>query len=331
MAGARPRGGAAAVLPVDEHQLVFASEIKAILEVLGNLARPDEGQLARTSRRRAVHAPASMFRGVRKVPPGHVVEVSARGEVTVTPYWTLPGPEDLEQCSHTETIDLVERTLRQAIDSSLVADVPVGAYLSGGVDSGLIVALADAARREAGASDPIATFSAEFGDPRVDETAHSQAVSSMFGTDHHRVLIRPDDFQGMWEHLTWHRDAPVSEPADIAVAQLAKAARKHVKVVLSGEGSDELFGGYPKYRYARATTLANRLPSRARARAMRFLGDAVPASQARLRIAFRALAAEPDAAMEDWFAPFTDYEIDALLGVEAQPHAVSCRIAMRST
>ena len=73
----------------------------------------------------------------------------------------------------------------------------MGAYLSGGVDSSLIVALADAARREAGASDPIATFSAEFGDPRVDETAHSQAVSSMFGTDHHRVLIRPDDFRGM--------------------------------------------------------------------------------------------------------------------------------------
>ncbi len=299
---------------VDGEQLVFASEIKALLEVLGDRVRLDRDQVRGYLRSRAVHAPATLFAGIAKVPPGHVVEVSGRGEVVVTPYWRLPSPEDVLDCSPAEAVDLVEETLRSAVDASLVADVPVGAYLSGGVDSSLIVALADAARQRAGSAEPISTFSAEFGDPRFDETEYSTLVSEVLGTDHHRVLIRPGDFRASWEHLTWHRDAPVSEPADIAVAQLATAARQHVKVVLSGEGSDELFAGYPKYRYAGATALANRLPARARSTGARVLERALPANRAKLRIAVRALAAERGTRMEDWFAPFTDYEIDALLG-----------------
>lgn len=303
------------VLPLyyylDDRQLVFASEPKAILEVLGHRARLDRDQLRSYLKARAVHAPATLFEGIRKVPPGHVVDVSGTGKVTVSAYWTLPSPDDVEHCTPEEAVDRVEAALRLAIDASLVADVPVGAYLSGGVDSSLIVALATAARREAGSTAPVATFAAEFGDPRVDETPYSELVARTVGSDHHRVRIRPDDFRETWEHLTWHRDAPVSEPADIAVAQLATAARQHVKVVLSGEGSDELFGGYPKYRYARATSLASRVPSGPRSAALQRLERAVPAGRGRLRIGMRSLAG---ARMEDWFAPFTDYEIDALLG-----------------
>ncbi|PUA82351.1 asparagine synthase (glutamine-hydrolyzing) [Nocardioides currus] len=303
------------VLPLyyylDEHQLVFASEPKAILAVLGERARLDREQLRTYLRARAVHAPATLFEGIRKVPPGHVVTVSATGRATVAPYWTLPSPDEVEHGTPEEAVDRVEAALRDAIDASLVADVPVGAYLSGGVDSSLIVALAAAARREAGSTTPVATFAAEFGDPRVDETAHSELVSRTVGTDHHRVLIRPDDFRETWQHLTWHRDAPVSEPADIAVAQLATAARQHVKVVLSGEGSDELFGGYPKYRFAHATALAGRLPASARAAALRRLERALPASRGKARIGLRSLGG---ARMEDWFAPFTVHEVDALLG-----------------
>ncbi|WP_219924241.1 asparagine synthase (glutamine-hydrolyzing) [Nocardioides campestrisoli] len=315
----------AGVLPlyyyVDGERLVFASEIKALLEVLGDKVRLDRDQVRSYLRARAVHAPATLFAGIAKVPPGHVVEVSGRGEVVVAPYWQLPSPEDVLDCTPAEAVDLVEEGLRSAVDASLVADVPVGAYLSGGVDSSLVVALAEAARRRAGSNEPIATFSAEFGDPRFDETEYSTLVSQMFGTDHHRVLIQPEDFRGSWEHLTWHRDAPVSEPADIAVAQLATAARQQVKVVLSGEGSDELFGGYPKYRYAGATALADRLPARARTIGARALERALPAGRGKLRIAVRALTGEPRTRMEDWFAPFTDYEIDALLGTSHRPAA----------
>ena len=309
---------------VDEHQLVFASEPKAILEVLGQRARLDHEQLRSYLKARAVHAPATLFEGIRKVPPGHVVEVSDTGRVSVSAYWTLPAPDAVERCTPEEAVDLVEAALRQAIDASLVADVPVGAYLSGGVDSSLIVALATAARRDAGSTAPVATFAAEFGDPRVDETPYSELVARTVGSDHHRVRIRPDDFRETWEHLTWHRDAPVSEPADIAVAQLATAARQHVKVVLSGEGSDELFGGYPKYRYARATALAGRLPSHLRSAALQRLERSLPADRGRLRIGLRTLAG---AQMSDWFAPFTDYEVDALLGTRSDraPRVVAHR------
>lgn len=310
------------VLPLyyylDEHQLVFASEPKAILEVLGHRARLDHDQLRSYLKARAVHAPATMFEGIRKVPPGHVVHVSAVGQATVSAYWTLPSPDDVELCSPEEAVDRVEAALRLAIDASLVADVPVGAYLSGGVDSSLIVALATAARRDAGSKAPVATFAAEFGDPRVDETPHSELVSRTVGSDHHRVRVRPGDFRETWEHLTWHRDAPVSEPADIAVAQLAKAARQHVKVVLSGEGSDELFGGYPKYRYARATALADLVPAGVRSAGLARLERAVPAGRGRLRVGLRALAGSPRARMGDWFAPFTDYEVDALLATRSE-------------
>lgn len=306
------------VLPLyyyaDARQLVFASEIKAVLAVLGDRVSLDRSQLAGYLKSRAVHAPATLFEGIRKVPPGHVVEVSPAGEVEVSPYWSLPEPGQQLACEPAEGVRLVDRALRQAVDAALVADVPVGAYLSGGVDSSLIVALAAASRRAGGSSEPVATFAAEFGDARVDETPYSQLVSRVVGTDHHRVRVRPDDFRDTWEQLTWHRDAPVSEPADIAVAQLAAAARQHVKVVLSGEGSDELFGGYPKYRYARATQLADRLPPRLRAGTLRRLERAVPAGRPRLRVGLRALAGAEQARMQDWFAPFTDHEVDTLLG-----------------
>lgn len=311
------------VLPLyyylDDQQLVFASEIKAIIEVLGSRTGIDESQLRSYLRSRSVHSPATFFRGIRKVPPGHYVEVRRDGSATVAPYWQLPHPDEMLDCTPGEAVDLVEVAVKRAVASSLVADVPVGAYLSGGVDSSLIVALTDAARKEAGSREPVQTFSAGFGDPRFDETEHAELVSGTFGTDHHRVTIRPEEFREEWERLTWHRDAPVSEPADIAVARLATAARQHVKVVLSGEGSDELFGGYPKYRYAAATALADRLPTRMRAGGARALERALPPGRGRMRIAVRALTATPSVRMEDWFAPFTDYEIDALLGSTSRP------------
>jgi len=313
------------VLPLyywlDDTQLLFASEPKALLAVLGDRVRVDRDQLRSYLKARAVHAPGTLFAGIRKVPPGHYVEVSPTGEAAVAPYWRLPDPDDVLDCTPQEAVDLVEEGLRTAVDAALVADVPVGSYLSGGVDSSLVVALADAARKRAGASGPLATFSAEFGDPRLDETEHASRVSDLFGTDHHRVLVRPGDFQGTWDRLTWHRDAPVSEPADIAVAQLAAEARQHVKVVLSGEGSDELFGGYPKYRWVRATARAQMLPAPLRSSGARMVERALPARLGKARIGVRAVSGRPHVRLEDWFAPFTDHEVDALLGDGGARHA----------
>ncbi len=124
---------------------------------------------------------------------------------------------------------------------NLVADVPVGAYLSGGIDSGVIVALMRALQP----AGDLHTFSASFGDPRFDESGHASAVARRFGTLHHHVGVDPADFTRLWPLLTWHRDAPISDDSDVAVYRLAELAAKDVKVVLSGEGADELFAGYP--------------------------------------------------------------------------------------
>ena len=198
--------------------------------------------------------------------------------------------------------------LEASIDDNLVADVPVGAYLSGGLDSSLIAALA-AARKPPGT---MHTFSAGFGDERVDELPFARLVSKALGTIHHEVEVRPGDFEHQWRTLSWHRDAPLSEPADVAVYQLARAASEHVKVVLSGEGADEVFAGYPKHRMARVSGIAWPSPVRAGFDAVQ---RNLPHQMSRARIALRALSAPtPGERFEAWFSPFTERERIALLG-----------------
>ncbi|MCU1679115.1 MAG: Asparagine synthetase [Frankiales bacterium] len=293
-------------------RFAFASEIKAVLPAVEGGARIDESQLPSYLMRTSVPAPATLYEGVRKLPAGHYARVAKDGTMTVTRYWSLPAPGDVLHVDDAGAIDLVEQGLRDAISEALVADVPVGSYLSGGVDSSLIVAIAS----EFAKPRPLETFSAGFGDPRHDETAYARQVSGLFGTTHHEVQVRPADFERLWPLLTWHRDAPMSQPADVAVYRLAQTAREHVKVALSGEGSDELFGGYPKYRYASASRAAGIVPAGLRRSVLSRVETALPASKDKLRIAVRAMAGATTAdRLTTWFAPFTAYEASRLLGV----------------
>ena len=200
--------------------------------------------------------------------------------------------------------------MRCSVARNLVADVPVGAYLSGGLDSSLIVAMVNEARQGRG----VATFSAGFGDERFDELPFARSVSTLLNTEHHEVHVTADDFTALWPRLTTHRGAPVSEPADVAVFRLAELARQSVKVVLSGEGSDELFAGYPKYRFARLARPLAAVPSRLRSPSLDRLQRALPARTSRPRTMLRALAAEDDAVLESWFSPFTAPERVSLIG-----------------
>ncbi|HWO60542.1 MAG TPA: asparagine synthase (glutamine-hydrolyzing) [Umezawaea sp.] len=295
---------------VDSEVFAFASEIKALFPVIGN-REVDRASLHDYLAHRSVPAPYTLVDGVRKVPQGHRLRLSAAGAVTTTPYWELPREPVVASHTPEEAVRLVANALDESVRDALVADVPVGAYLSGGVDSSLITALVARAREGAG----LHTFSAGFGDPRVDELDWAHKVAKLVGSDHHDVIVTADDFRESWANLSWHRDAPLSEPADVAVFKLAQLARRDVKVVLSGEGSDELFGGYPKHRFSRATRWAGIVPAALRGPALHRLERALPASRARLGVAVRAMA-EPTAAerMRGWFAPFTVAERDALLG-----------------
>jgi asparagine synthase (glutamine-hydrolysing) len=252
-----------------------------------------------------------LFKGVKKLPPGHWLRADKSGKIEIGVYWSLPAPSEERPISPEQAVDSLDNALADAVREALVADVPVGAYLSGGVDSSLIVAIA--AKERSG--QPLETFSAGFGDERYDELPFAQRVSKLLGTCHHEVHVRPDDFIGDWSKLTWHRDAPISEPSDMAVYRLAALAKTRVKVVLSGEGSDELFGGYPKYRYAGMSRHAGLIPNALRGPSLRFIGSRLRPGGEKLRIMLRALEGSSEwERTRGWFAPFSENERRHLLG-----------------
>ncbi|HVQ96200.1 MAG TPA: asparagine synthase (glutamine-hydrolyzing) [Mycobacteriales bacterium] len=294
----------------DSTVFAFASEIKALLPVI---PRPsvDQDSLPDYLAHRSVPAPFTLVAGVRKLPQGHRLTLAAGGRITVTPYWELPNEPTERRVAPAQAVELVADALTASVAEALIADVPVGAYLSGGLDSSLITALVAKAR----GGGTVQTYSAGFGDPRVDELPWARRVSGLLGTEHHDVVVTAADFTELWPRLTWHRDAPLSEPADVAVFRLAEMARRDVKVTLSGEGSDELFGGYPKYRAARLVEWAGVLPAGVRAGALGRLERALPARLSRLGILLRAAQAGTAAErMRGWFAPFTEAERARLLG-----------------
>jgi asparagine synthase (glutamine-hydrolysing) len=294
----------------DSDVFLFASEIKALLAVLPTV-EVDRTSIVDYLARRSVPAPWTLFEGIRKLPAGSVLRVGAGGPEEPRSYWTVPTVEPRPASSPEVCVDELAEHLGRAVARNLVADVPVGAYLSGGLDSSLIVAL----MRALGPRQEIQTFSATFGDSRFDETAHARRVAELFGTVHHEVHVSPESFEELWPLLSWHRDGPISEASDVAVYRLAQLASSHVKVILSGEGSDELFAGYPKHAFARATRYASLVPSAIRTPLLGVLERHLPVPLARPRIAARALLERSYAErLEGWFAPFTAAERKGLLG-----------------
>lgn len=294
----------------DPNVFVFASEVKALLPALPQLPNVDEESLKEHLAYRTVPGPHTLFENVFKLLPGHRLRIELSGRMHVDAWWQLPTEPALSDLDPVEATALVDETLTRAVKSRLLADVPVGAFLSGGVDSSLIVALMTKIK----GGEQVKTYSAGFEDPRFDELPYAQQVSDQLGTDHHPVVVSARDFQHLWHRLTWHRDAPISLPADVAVYLLAREARGTVKVLLSGEGSDELFAGYPKYRFARWAAAADWLPRQWRSALFHGLERIVPASMNRPRIMFRAMEASDEAErLEAWFAPFIRRERDELI------------------
>lgn len=184
----------------------------------------------------------SIFRGIRKLRPGHYLKVSA-GALTTNQYWELPLPRGDRAFGGGErqVLHELETVLADAVRAHLVADVPLGAFLSGGIDSSLVVALM------ARASDrPVKTFSIGFEEAEFDELPHARRVAQHLGTEHHELVVRPDAL-GILDRVVWHFDEPFADPSAIPTWYVSEMARRHVTVVLSGDGGDELFGGYTRY------------------------------------------------------------------------------------
>lgn len=240
--------------------IAFASEVKALL-ALGPPPRVDHRSLDAYLETRTVPAPDTLFEGVKKVRPAHRVALMPRGHLEETRYWVPPECDPEGTWTAGDVIESVGDGVREAVRSALVADVPVGAHLSGRLDSSLVVAEVQQVRGD----ERVPTFSVGF-DTRVgDDLARTRRVAELMGTDHHEVRLRAADFEDLWGRLTWHRDAPISEPGDIAMFALAQSAHEHVGVLLSGEGGDELFGR-PTPGLTRLAASSALLPARWRTR-----------------------------------------------------------------
>lgn len=216
----------------------FASEIKALLAVRPEFRTMDPLALHEYLTLRIVTPPRSMFQGIRKLPPGHY-GIYRDGHLQIERYWRLSFRPNLS--GNAESLcDELDQRIQQAVACNMVSDVPVGAFLSGGLDSSIVVAM----MRRMG-DDPLPTFSGEVPYRDYSELPYARLVSEQFSTDAHEITIEPSLVRSLPD-LVWHMDEP-SDPLSTCMYAIAELAAKHVKVVLGGDGGDELFGGYDRY------------------------------------------------------------------------------------
>lgn len=238
---------------LDRGTLYFASEIKGIIAggVRAQL-RPESLQEYMVFRYMA--GGNTFFDGVQRLPSGHIA-VFERGRVSTRYFWTPPLDESAF-LSLPEAADALDGLLRRSVESQLMSEVPLGTFCSGGVDSGLVSTFAASASPHA-----LQTFAVGFEDEKWDERALAADTARRIGSDHHTVIAEPGEFLGLLPRLIWHHDEPLSHPNSIPLYQLSRFARQFVTVVLTGEGSDELFCGYPRYHIARWRGAIEPLPS----------------------------------------------------------------------
>ena len=220
-------------------RLYFGSEIKSLLAA-GAVERQIDIE-ALDHYLSFLYAPPdrSLFKGVRKLPPGHLLRWK-NGRAHVEAYWRI-GVDETFKGDIGEAATTLRGVLADAVRSHMVSDVPLGAFLSGGVDSSVVVGLmAEASSR------PVQTFSIGFDEPQFDELEHARTVAQHFGTDHHEFVVRPDGLT-ILDQLVEHFDEPFADSSAIPTWYVSEIARRHVTVVLSGDGGDELFGGYDRY------------------------------------------------------------------------------------
>ncbi len=233
---------------------VFSSEIKSLFA--SGLVHPQlrDDSLAEYMVFRQAAGPDTMFRGVRSVPPGCTLTLKD-GSARVTRYWS---PRPLNGYAPVAFADAVTR-LRELLDDSvrlrLISDVPVGTFCSGGVDSSLVTALA--ARHK---GEPVNTFSVGFAESDFDESRYAAMVSRQYGTRHHQLRVGNDEFSELFPTMVWHNDEPLDFANSVHIFALSRLAKRHVTVVLTGEGSDELFAGYPRYRIPQLAATWRRVP-----------------------------------------------------------------------
>ena len=251
----------------DDGRIIFGSEIKAILADPSVKAQVRRSVLPLYLSYGYVPAPDTFFEKIFELPPAHKLVVE-RGMVTVDRYWQPPAPTAIEP-AHTEKhyIERLRQLFEEAVRVRLVSDVPLGAFLSGGVDSAAIVAFMTKIMKQ-----PVKTFAIGFGDdPSFNELEHARKVADLFKSEHREFMVSPDAI-AMLPKLVWHHDQPFADSSAIPSFLVAQKTREHVKVALTGDGGDELFAGYERFAAARLAEIYRRTPGLLRSAARQLLG-----------------------------------------------------------
>lgn len=284
-------------------RLLFASELKSLLEVPGVPRDVDPNAVDEYLTYQYVPHPNTIFRGFHKLPPGHRA-IYQDDVLRVEPYWQ-PDFNIEQKISEAEAVERLRETLSSSVKLRMQSDVPLGAFLSGGVDSSLIVALMQQHARE-----PVKTFSIGFPVREYDETRYARQVAEHLGTQHHEFQVTPDGVE-ILPKLVWHYDEPFADSSAIPTWYVSQLTREHVTVALTGDGGDELFAGYPRYKAVWLSGLLDRTgPLRAVCASrwwQRLPGSARQKSLIRRFKRFNeALAASPARRYLDWIAIFNE-------------------------
>ena len=295
---------------------VCASEIKALFAFPGiERAVSLEGVVEHLTLRYSA-APATLFRGIEKLPPGHQVTADREGR-RMRRYWRVEAWEPKLALSNERALDELAERFTESVRIELMSDVPLGALLSGGVDSGLVVAAMSRLLDR-----PVQTFSVGFDAPGpYSELPFARRVAEHCRTEHREIVVGAADMLRELPRLVWHQDEPVSEPAAIPTFLVSTLARRSVTVVLTGEGGDELFAGYPKYAADPLARGIARLPAAVRSALLDQLVDRLPFGFRKLQVAGRSARFLDEAErLAAWFAGFAGEERSGLLGPALAGH-----------
>jgi asparagine synthase (glutamine-hydrolysing) len=286
-----------------------ASEIKALLEHPRIQPEVDADLVPEYLAFRQMSGTKTLLKGIEQVAPGTMLVVDRAGERTVT-YWSQPVCVTPDQADETTHLARVEELLQDAARMQMVSDVPLGTFNSGGIDSSLITAYV--AETAAGG---LNTFSVGFDDPRFDERPYAEMVARKYGTNHRTLVIQNHEYSDQLPHVVWYHDEPLSHPHTVQLYLLSRFARQFVTVVLTGEGSDELFAGYPRYR---AGAMLQRLGPLGR-----WLGGSLarrlPPGSSRWEKARRALAVGPLGNVVQAPRWVGDGDLQRVLALDASP------------
>jgi asparagine synthase (glutamine-hydrolysing) len=296
---------------------LFGSEIKTILAYPGVEPEFDQAGLAEYLAFGYRTGEDSFYAGIKKLLPAHTLELDEHGNLSIQPYWDLSAAAETENKPRSHYVQGYRELLEQCVDSHLMSDVPLGVFLSGGLDSSVIAALTARSRQE-----PIQTFAVGYGEEAYSELPFARQVAQHIGSEHHEIRLSRQEFFDYLPKLVWHEDEPIVWPSSISLYAVARLARERVTVVLTGEGSDETLAGYTRYAWtvknAGLDKLYRSLTPDVFRRAVRRLihGSGLPASLRRkLEHTFlvRDGASWPSFYFDNFYSAFSGQEQEELL------------------